>query len=149
MAVDENKMCPWKTVRNIRHKRFFIRQRGLFLKRSGSKDDQRRQKLPALFLRQFFPADVLNLIGAQVRGVYVNEHCDVLIQGRIKRIYLTVFNGAPFKINPNRIEEALQKNPSLAECGVVCIPHGIYAHLDYQSKISSAEAMLSGLGMKT
>lgn len=25
----------------------------------------------------------------------------------------------------------------------------IYAHLDYQSKISSAEAMLSGLGMKT
>ena len=29
--------------------------------------------------------------------------------------YDTVFNGAPYKINPNRIEEALIRNPSLSE----------------------------------
>ena len=30
----------------------------------------------------------------------------------------------------------------------ITVKHFIYAHLDYQSKLSSAEAMLSGLGMK-
>lgn len=60
---------------------------------------------------------------------YVDENGDVFIQGRIKRIYLTVFNGAPFKINPNRIEEALRKHPALFECGVVCIPRGMNVYL--------------------
>lgn len=55
---------------------------------------------------------------------YLDENGDVFILGRIKRIYLTVFNGAPCKINPVRIEETLIKNPSLSECGVVCIPDG-------------------------
>ena len=60
---------------------------------------------------------------------YVDENGDVFIQGRIKRIYLTVFNGAPFKINPNRIEEVLRKHPAVFECGVVCIPHGMNVYL--------------------
>lgn len=60
---------------------------------------------------------------------YVDENGDVFIQGRIKRIYLTVFNGAPFKINPNRIEESLRKHSALFECGVVCIPHGMNVYL--------------------
>lgn len=60
---------------------------------------------------------------------YVDENGDVFIRGRIKRIYLTVFNGAPYKINPNRIEEALIRNPSLSECGVVCVPEGMNTYL--------------------
>ncbi len=60
---------------------------------------------------------------------YVDENGDVFIQGRMKRIYLTVFQGAPYKINPNRIEEALIQHDTVLECGVVCIPNGPNVYL--------------------
>ena len=52
---------------------------------------------------------------------YVDENGNVFIQGRLRRIYLTSFQGAPSKIFPDRIEQTLMKNPALHECGVVCI----------------------------
>ena len=74
---------------------------------------------------------------------YVDENGDVFIQGRIKRIYLTVFNGAPYKINPNRIEEALIKSEALFECGVVCIPHGMNVYLPIAFCVLKDECTLS------
>ena len=52
---------------------------------------------------------------------YVDENGNVFIQGRIKRIYLTMVNGLHSKIFPDRIEQTLMKSPNLSECGVICV----------------------------
>jgi len=52
---------------------------------------------------------------------YVDENGNVFIQGRIKRIYLTMMSGLHSKIFPDRIEQTLSKHPDIRECGVVCI----------------------------
>ena len=78
---------------------------------------------------------------------YVDENGDVFIQGRMKRIYLTVFQGAPYKINPNRIEEALIQHDAVSECGVVCISNGpnIYLPIAFCVLHEGCSATLSGV----
>ena len=55
---------------------------------------------------------------------YVDEKGNVFIQGRMKRIYLTIMNGLHSKIFPDRIEQALIKQPDVLECGVICVNKG-------------------------
>lgn len=55
---------------------------------------------------------------------YVNENGSVFIKGRMKRIYLTQYNGALAKIFPDRIERVLNTNPAVSDSCVVCIPNG-------------------------
>lgn len=59
---------------------------------------------------------------------YVDEDGNVFIKGRLKRIYLTEYNGALAKIFPDRIEQTLQQSELLSDCGVVCVQSsgGVY-----------------------
>lgn len=51
---------------------------------------------------------------------YIDEDGFVFIQGRLKRIYITEYNGALSKIFPDRIEKTILKNEEIEECCVVC-----------------------------
>ena len=48
---------------------------------------------------------------------------------------------------PLILAKSLEDNPRIKKN--IDTTANIYAHLDYQSKVSSAEAMLAGLGLKS
>lgn len=52
---------------------------------------------------------------------YVNEDGIVFVNGRIKRLYLTLNNGVVSKIFPDRIEKTVMGNSAVKECCAVCI----------------------------
>ena len=51
---------------------------------------------------------------------YVDEDGFVFVQGRLKRIYLTEYQGSLSKIFPDRIEKTVIKHPQISECCAVC-----------------------------
>ena len=52
---------------------------------------------------------------------YINEDGVVFVNGRIKRLYLTLNNGVVSKIFPDRIEKTVMENSAVKECCAVCI----------------------------
>lgn len=54
----------------------------------------------------------------------MDEDGFILLQGRMKRMIMTVVSGAVYKISPLQVEEAIENHPLVKEACVVGLPHG-------------------------